>query len=159
MFHRRPGCYFIFKILDYKGLLSPVGLLLYCPGNSDLCLSMKHRILIVDDEKTIAKALFRLFTHHNYTVDTADNGEDALKSALKKNYDLILLDIILPKMNGVEVLKKIKEKKPKVPIIMMTAYSNKEYLDMAQKLGAKEALLKPFVNIDEVLKTAQKYLR
>ena len=120
---------------------------------------MKQHILIVDDEKIITKALSRIFQHNGFEVDTAHDGKEALKKVIKNNYHVILLDIILPEMNGVDVLAKIKEKKPQTPVIMMTAYSNEEALHKAKQLGADDAILKPFDNIEQVVKTTKKALK
>ena len=120
---------------------------------------MKQHILIVDDEKIITKALSRIFQHHHFVVDTAYDGKEALKKIKKNNYHCVLLDIILPEINGVDVLAKIKETKPNMPVIMMTAYSNTEALQKAKKLGASEAILKPFDNIEQVVKITKKALK
>jgi len=119
---------------------------------------MKQHILIVDDERIITKALARIFQHHGFIVDTAHDGKEALKKVHKNNYDCVLLDIILPEMNGVDVLEKIKEKKPETHVIMMTAYSNAEALEKARELGSEEAILKPFDNIENVVKMTKALL-
>jgi DNA-binding response OmpR family regulator len=121
-------------------------------------MALTPHILIVDDEQTISKALSRIFCLHKFQVDIASDGKEALHTALKNKYDLILLDVILPGMNGVEVLAKLREKKPKLPVIMMTAYSNAEALKKAEELGASDAILKPFDNIENVVRRVKKHL-
>ncbi|MBI2609206.1 MAG: response regulator [Deltaproteobacteria bacterium] len=119
---------------------------------------MNKKILIVDDEQTIAKALSRLFSKHGFETHIAHDGKKALVFFKDHPFDLVLLDVILPKLNGIAVLEYIRKKNKKIPIIMMTAYSNVESLKEAQKLGANDALFKPFDNIDDVLKKVKKYV-
>jgi len=118
---------------------------------------MNKKILIVDDEPTIAKALSRLFLKHGYEPTIAHDGKSALLFFKEHSFDLVLLDVILPQLNGVAVLEHIRKKNKKIPIIMMTAYSNADSLKQAQKLGANDALFKPFNNIEDVLKKVKKY--
>ncbi|WP_041488997.1 response regulator, partial [Bacillus pseudomycoides] len=78
------------------------------------------RILIVDDEDRIRRLLKMYLEREQYTIDEADNGDTALEKALQNDYDLILLDIMMPGKDGIEVCKGIREKKA-TPIIMLTA--------------------------------------
>ena len=78
------------------------------------------KILIVDDEDRIRRLLKMYLEREQYIIDEADNGETALEKALQNDYDLILLDIMMPGMDGIEVCKGIREKKA-TPIIMLTA--------------------------------------
>ena len=84
-------------------------------------------LLVVDDEDRIRRLLKMYLERENYVISEADNGEDALKMVLENDYDLVLLDLMLPKMDGIEVAEKIRESKT-TPIMMLTAGTwNKAY--------------------------------
>lgn len=108
------------------------------------------RILVVEDEKYLAEALSHILEENKYTVDTVFDGEAGLDYALSDIYDVIILDIMLPKMNGLDVLLSLRNSKIKTPVILLTAKS-----DVADKIkgldyGADDYLAKPF-NIGELL--------
>ena len=102
------------------------------------------RILLVEDEKHLAEAISQILKKNNYTVDMVHDGEDGLDYALSDIYDLILLDIMLPKLNGIEVLKEIRKEGISVPVLMLTAKG--EISDRVTGLdsGADDYLPKPF---------------
>jgi len=102
------------------------------------------RILLVEDEKHLAEAISQILKKNNYTVDMVYDGEDGLDYALSDIYDLILLDIMLPKLNGIEVLKEIRKEGLSVPVLMLTAKG--EISDRVTGLdsGADDYLPKPF---------------
>lgn len=110
---------------------------------------MKGKILIVDDEKNIRQTLSTHLESEDYEVETAMNGEEGLKEFDKKNYDLVLLDMKLPGVDGIEILKKMKEKKEDIVVIIITAYGTIENSVEAMKLGAFDYIQKPF-NPDEI---------
>jgi DNA-binding NtrC family response regulator len=101
-------------------------------------------ILIVDDEKEICTVLSDSLSQEGYRVFTAQNGKTALKLAKKEKPDLILLDIKMPIMDGIEVLRRINKMKRKIAVIMITAYGNLETARKAMKLGAYDFVTKPF---------------
>ncbi|MBQ5973662.1 MAG: response regulator transcription factor [Oscillospiraceae bacterium] len=101
------------------------------------------RILIVDDEKLLVKGMKFNLENEGYDVDTVYNGEDALELARKNNYDLIVLDLMLPKIGGLEVCKTIREFS-KVPIIMVTAKGEDTDKLLGFEHGADDYLSKPF---------------
>lgn len=103
------------------------------------------RILIVDDEKLLVEALCEILTKNNYLVDYCFDGEDGYKTALTGIYDVILLDIMMPKINGLEVLKRLRAKKVITPIILLTAKSNIDDKVAGLDCGADDYLTKPFV--------------
>jgi DNA-binding response OmpR family regulator len=109
---------------------------------------MGLRVLVVDDEKLIVKGIKFSLEQDGMEVDTAYNGEEALQKASEKNYNIILLDIMLPKLNGFEVCKKIREFSA-VPIIMLTAKGEDEDKISGLEYGADDYIIKPF-NILEV---------
>ncbi|MDA8340139.1 MAG: sigma-54 dependent transcriptional regulator [Nitrospiraceae bacterium] len=108
------------------------------------------KILVVDDQKTVCYSLHRFLQSEGYNVHTATSGEDALSVLNDVKPDLVIMDVRMPEMDGLEVLKKIKESHPKVQVIMMTAFSTTEKAIYAIKLGAYDYLAKPFDN-DELL--------
>lgn len=102
------------------------------------------RILIAEDEIIIAKALKLMLEKNKYTVDMVNNGSDALDYALMLDYDLLVLDIMMPGMDGIEVLKKVRAQKIATPVLFLTAKS--EIADRVAGLdaGADDYLSKPF---------------
>ena len=115
------------------------------------------KILIVDDEKLLVKGMKFNLENEGYEVDTVYNGEDALELAHKTVYDLIVLDLMLPKINGLEVCKKIREFS-KVPIIMVTAKGEDTDKLLGFEHGADDYLSKPF-NILELKARIRAILR
>jgi len=116
-----------------------------------------EKILIVEDEKHMVDLLKLELTHENYEVDCATAGDVALQMALEKEYDLILLDLMLPKMNGVEVCRRLRLHKT-TPIIMLTARDS--VMDKVNGLqsGADDYLAKPFA-MEELFARIQALLR
>lgn len=108
------------------------------------------RILVVEDEIHLAEALSHILKKNNYTVDVSNDGESGLDNALSDIYDVIVLDIMLPKMDGITVLKKIRAEGLDVPVILLTAKG--EIADKVHGLdsGADDYLAKPF-NTEELL--------
>ena len=105
---------------------------------------MSKRILIVDDEKTIRWSLGEALRNIDYEVAEAENGKNALKVFQDDPFDLVILDLKLPDIDGIQVLKKLKETDSEVPVIMMTAYGEIETAVEAIKNGAYDFILKPF---------------
>lgn len=108
------------------------------------------RILVVEDEIHLAEALSHILRKNNYTVDVANDGEDGLDNALSGIYDVIVLDIMLPKMDGITVLKAIRSEGIETPVILLTAKSDISDKVMGLDSGADDYLAKPF-NTDELL--------
>ena len=84
------------------------------------------KILIVDDDPHIRRLYKEELEEEGYDVDVADSGMEGLKLFEKENYDLVTLDILMPDMDGIKVLRQMKEKKPRIPIIMSTAYDYRD---------------------------------
>lgn len=101
-------------------------------------------ILIVDDEKNIRFTLSMALEELNLSVDTALNGEEALHKLAEKSYALILLDLHMPGISGLEVLRRVAEIRPEAKVIIITAYGTMESAIEAMKLGAVDFLPKPF---------------
>ena len=104
---------------------------------------MNKTILIVDDEKDFCTVLSDSLSQDRYRVVTAFNGKTALQIAKKEKPDLMLLDIKMPGMDGVEVLRKVKKMKKEIAVIMFTAYGTLETAREAMKLGAYDYVTKP----------------
>ena len=101
-------------------------------------------ILVVEDEEAIRSGLIDVFVFHGYDVDSADNGPEGLEKALTGKFDLILLDIMLPGMDGYEICNEIRAKDRDQPIIMLTAKTSDEEIIQGLKLGADDYVAKPF---------------
>lgn len=114
---------------------------------------MANRILIVDDEESIVDSLSLILRHANYEIDYCYDGIAALNKFSKASYDLILLDIKMPKMDGMEVLEKMREIKNDQLIIMISGHGNIETAVEATKKGAYYFLEKPLPDISEMLVT------
>jgi len=110
---------------------------------------MPNSILIIDDEKAILKVMEMNLQREGYSVFTADNGNDGLKILQEKDIDVLLLDHQMPDINGLELLKIIKNRYKDLPVIMVTAYGTIEMAVDAMKLGAFHYLTKP-INFDEM---------
>ncbi len=102
------------------------------------------RVLYVEDEKYLADAVIHLLKKANITVDWADNGNDGLELASTGNYDCIVLDIMLPKLSGIEVLRSLRQRQNPTPIIMLSALSEVDDKIRGLEAGADDYLAKPF---------------
>lgn len=104
----------------------------------------KLKILIIEDEQAILQGLIDVFVFHGFDVDSADEGRTGLEKALTGKHDLILLDIMLPFIDGFEICNKIREQNKNQPIIMLTAKSSEEDIITGLTLGADDYIAKPF---------------
>lgn len=104
---------------------------------------MNSRILVVDDEKSIVDVIKSNLEREGYFIETAGDGKTALDLALNNNFDLIILDCMLPVMDGFDVCKKIRQESP-VPIVMLTAKSEEIDKVLGLELGADDYMTKPF---------------
>lgn len=102
------------------------------------------RVLLVEDEKELARALAKMLTKDGYDIDCVYDGADGLNFASTGMYDLILLDVIMPKMNGFEVLSELRRKKLDTPIIMLTALADENDKILGLDRGADDYVSKPF---------------
>ena len=101
-------------------------------------------ILIVDDQPGIRLLLEELFRREKYTTKTAKNGLEALKQVEECKLDCVLLDMKMSGMNGIDVLKSLKSNWPQLPVVMMTAYDDRELINEALEIGAVNFFVKPF---------------
>jgi DNA-binding response OmpR family regulator len=121
-------------------------------------MSDKAKILIVEDETAIRTGLVDVFVFHGYEVDYADNGEEGLNKALSGLFDLILLDVMLPGINGFEICNRIRQQDRHQAVIMLTAKSNDEDIVQGLTLGADDYVSKPF-SITQLVLRVQAVLR
>lgn len=108
------------------------------------------KLLLVEDEKQLSEALQQILIKNKYTVDAVYNGDEGLDYALTGVYDVIILDIMLPKLNGIEILKMIRKRKISTPVILLTAKGSVEDRILGLDSGADDYLPKPF-SPDELL--------
>jgi len=116
------------------------------------------RILLVEDDKGIVRFVKKGLLENSFSVDVAVNGEEGVDSALHRQYDLIVLDILLPKLDGREVLKKIRSMDIQTPVIFLTAKDSEADIVHGLNLGADDYLTKPF-SFNELLARIQAILR
>ncbi len=118
-------------------------------------MTQKGTIHIIDDEPIIHEVLGDLLTAEGYKVESSLSGEEAISKHTPQSFDLILLDLLMPGMNGMEVLKKLKKIDPTAVIIIITAYASVESAISAMKIGAFDYIQKPFKH-DELLLTIER---
>jgi DNA-binding NtrC family response regulator len=113
-------------------------------------MSAQTRILIVDDDENIIKTLATILNDQDYSVDTATTGSEAISKTQKNQYDLMLIDIRLPDMEGVDLLNKINDTEPKIRKIIMTGFPTLQNAVTAVNKGADAYIIKPF-NVEKML--------
>jgi len=113
------------------------------------------KILIIDDEKVICDACHLILSERGHTVERKMDGATGLKALRSNSYDVILLDMMLPDMEGMEILETIKQRTPQAGVIVITGYSTVANALKAMKLGATDYLSKPFSE-DELLASIEK---
>jgi two-component system, OmpR family, alkaline phosphatase synthesis response regulator PhoP len=119
-----------------------------------------HLILIVDDEKSLLKALMDKFGKEGFRILTAENGEKGLNLALEEKPEIILLDIIMPKMDGIAVIKKLRaDKRTKdIPVILLTNLFDNDRLVEAARMGVFDYLVKSDWKIEDVVRKVKEKL-
>lgn len=117
----------------------------------------KHTILVVDDEEGVRQSL-RMILEQDYMLLFAQNGLEAVSLAKERKPDLVLLDIKLPKNNGLDALKEIKKFSPSIKTIMVTGYQSTDIAQETIKSGAVDYVIKPFAK-DEILKKVKHALQ
>lgn len=116
------------------------------------------RLLIVEDDNDLSSALARGFREEGFAVDVAENGEDGLHLARSGDYDIVLLDLMLPGMNGFRVLETLRGEDQQVPVIFLTARGEVEDRVRGLRLGGDDYLVKPF-SFDELLARIRSVMR
>ena len=125
----------------------------------------KEKILVVDDDITVCKSISQAISIEGYDVDTALSGEEALKKDKKNPYHLIITDLMMPGISGLELLKTLKSQRPDLKLIMVTGYPTIKTAVEAIKMGAFDYIAKPFTPQDmrsvihRALQTTQKEIK
>ena len=104
----------------------------------------RKKILVVDDEEDVRLFLAEFISELDFLVDTAGNGDAAFEKAQKTQYDIVLLDVMMPGMDGITCLEKIKKLSPQTVVIMITALTDDHSMSAAKKRGATQYIMKPF---------------
>ena len=116
-----------------------------------------HKLLTIDDSKTIRLILARAFKEYDCTLLEASNGEEGLKAAAEHKPDVIILDITMPTMDGIQMLTQLRATGDQTPVIMLTAEGGAASVEKAQHLGVSDYIAKPFQN-DAIVAKVQKVL-
>ncbi|MFH5185641.1 response regulator transcription factor [Paenibacillus sp. TAB 01] len=119
---------------------------------------MAQQILVIEDEPTLARLLSYNLSQEGYETKVVDHGSEGLQTALQQSFDLIILDIMLPGLNGFEILSKLRQKGNKTPVIILTARNAEEEVVQGLKYGADDYITKPF-GVAELLARVSAVLR
>ncbi|RJE84686.1 DNA-binding response regulator [Paenibacillus sp. 1011MAR3C5] len=119
---------------------------------------MLHKVLVIEDEPTLARLLSYNLTQEGYETTVIDHGGEGLQTALQRSFDLIILDIMLPGLNGFEVLNRLRQNGVRTPVIILTARNAEEEVVQGLKHGADDYITKPF-GVAELLARVSAVLR
>jgi len=122
-------------------------------------MSNMKKILIAEDEKPIAKAMELKLVHSGFEVQVAFDGEEALEALKKEEFDLVILDLIMPKRDGFSTLQEIKKRGIKIPVIISSNLSQEEDFKKAKELGAVDFFIKSNTPINDIVESIKKYLK
>ncbi|MBI3195036.1 MAG: response regulator [Ignavibacteriae bacterium] len=117
----------------------------------------QHNVLVVDDEEALRTVLSGELVNEGYNVGTAADGDEAIAIIKQQPFDIVLLDIKMPKVDGFEVLKFIKKDYPDIKVIMLTAFADLKNAIESKKLGAEDFISKPYDLVD-LLTTIERVL-
>jgi DNA-binding NtrC family response regulator len=120
-------------------------------------MAKKSSILVVDDEDSLRNVLAGELVNEGYEVRSAADGDEAISDLEKNTYDLVLLDIKMPRMTGFEVLKHLKQKHPRTKVVMLTGFADLKNAIESKKLGADDFVSKPYDLVD-LLTTIERVL-
>lgn len=118
---------------------------------------MAARIILVDDDRLLREVVGEYLTNHEYEVDLAESGEEAMAMFEEGKYQLALIDLVMPGINGLEVMEQMMNKDPKIYCIIMTGYPTIDSAYKAMVEGVSDYIIKPF-QLSEMLETVQKYI-
>ena len=119
---------------------------------------MTKRILVIDDEPDMLMLMSMIIEENTeWEVETTNNPSEGLKMALENDYDLVIADLKMPGLDGMEVFEELKEMKPEIPVIIITAYGSLEIADEARNKGVADFITKPFRK-DTILFTMERVL-
>ncbi len=117
----------------------------------------KAHILIVDDEADLRTLLRHILTAQGYQITDAEDGEEAIELIKRQKFDIALLDIQMPNINGIQVLKYIKDHSPQTKAVMLTGYADLKHAMEAKEFGARDFIGKPY-KLEDVLSTIEHIL-
>ena len=120
-------------------------------------MTQKSKILVVDDEEALRTVLSGELSSEGYDVKSAGDGDEAIEVLENEAFDLVLLDIKMPRVNGFDVLKHVKETRPKTKVVMLTGFADLKNAIESKKLGAEDFVSKPYDLID-LLTTIERVL-
>ena len=118
-------------------------------NDSKMLNNKQHKILVIDDEEVMRSMLKDVLTDEDYSVDVASNGFEGIGKIKSNSYDLIITDIVMPEIDGIEVLRRSKEIAPNSDVLVMTGYASIETAVKSMRLGATDYIVKPF-NIEQI---------
>ena len=118
----------------------------------------KARVLVIDDDQIVLDSISQILTDENYDVDVTLRGGEGRDRAIRKDYDIVLIDIRMPDIGGIKVLRDIRRKRPALPVVMITGYATARSAEMAMNLGAADFIEKPF-EPEELLETVASALQ
>lgn len=121
-------------------------------------MGSQARILVVDDEPIMCKYLSRVLRSQEYVVETAGSGPEALARLEQAPFDMMLIDILMPGMDGIEVLRRLQAISPQPVVLVMTGYASLQHATEAVQYGAHRLLTKPFSGAKEILELVQEGL-
>ncbi len=119
---------------------------------------MKARVLVIDDEAIVRVSCKRVLEPQGYEVEVTERGAEALRMLQERPFDVVVTDLLMPDMDGLEVLKKIKESWPEIPVIIITGYGTVSTAVQAVKLGAYDVVEKPFTP-ETILQVVERALK
>jgi DNA-binding NtrC family response regulator len=114
------------------------------------CTESNSKILIVDDDRNLRRTMSLILRHRGYITETVENGAEAIDCVREQSFDIILMDIRMPVLNGVQALKEIKAIRPETVVFMMTAYAVEDMIQDALQQGASGVLYKP-IEVEQVI--------
>ena len=120
-------------------------------------MSEKNRLLVVDDEESLRTVLCSELVSEGFKVQNAGDGDEAIAILDKEEFDLVLLDIKMPRVNGFDVLKHVKERHPATKVVMLTGFADLKNAIESKKLGAEDFVSKPYDLVD-LLTTIERVL-
>jgi CheY-like chemotaxis protein len=121
-------------------------------------MAIQKKVLVVDDDVFLSKILSSSIVSKGFQVENAYSGQEALDKIKKGHFDLILLDLMLPDKNGFEVLEKMKARKDKTPVVVLSNLAQKKDIDEAMAFGPKRYFVKIDTSIDEISEFADQLL-
>lgn len=117
------------------------------------------KILLVEDDPFLSEIYFTSLNYAGFHVTHVEDGKKCLEMLEEEKFDLLVLDLLLPKIDGFEVIKKIKEKNIKIPIFILSNLSGEEYIKKTKKLGVKEYLLKTKFTPKEIVEKIKNFCK